>query len=112
MLIQDVTPQIKAASSLIRSSRFLTAFTSAGISVESGIPSFRGKGGLWSRYDPRMLELDYFLAHPEKSWPIIREIFYDYFGKAKPNKGHQVLARLETAGTLKTLITQSIDSVK
>jgi hypothetical protein len=84
---------LEAAARLIHSARFLTAFTGAGISVESGIPPFRGEGGLWSRYDPRMLELGYFRAYPEKSWPILREIFYDHFGKARPNKAHQVLAR-------------------
>jgi len=79
--------------------------------VESGIPPFRGEGGLWSRYDPRMLELDYFLAHPEKAWPVIREIFYDHFGKARPNRAHEVLAAWEARGLLKTLITQNIDNL-
>jgi NAD-dependent deacetylase len=102
---------IKEAASLIRSASYLTAFTGAGISVESGIPPFRGPGGLWSTYDPRMLELDYFLAHPEKSWPVIREIFYEHFGTAKPNTAHLVLARLETEGRLKCLITQNIDNL-
>jgi NAD-dependent deacetylase len=67
-----------------------------------------------------MLELDYFRAHPEKSWPVIREIFYDNFGKAKPNAAHLALTRLETAagagpdglGRLHVLITQNIDSVQ
>jgi len=86
--------------------------------VESGIPPFRGPGGLWSRYDPRMLELDYFLAHPDVAWPVIKEIFYDNFGKARPNAAHLALARLEKAGgpdgrgRLKCLITQNIDSVQ
>ncbi len=101
--------RIPSAVSLIQGARYLTAFTGAGISVESGIPPFRGDGGLWSRYDPRMLELDYFLAHPERSWPVLREIFYDHFGKARPNKAHQVLASWEQRGLLKTLITQNID---
>jgi len=82
------------------------------VSVESGIPPFRGEGGLWSKYDPRMLELNYFLAHPEKSWPILREIFYDHFGAAKPNRAHEVLAAWEARGLLKVLITQNIDSVQ
>ena len=103
---------IRDAAALIRSTRFLTAFSGAGVSVESGIPAFRGEGGLWSRYDPRMLELDYFLAHPEKAWPVIREIFYDHFGKARPNRAHEVLAAWEARGLLKTLITQNIDSVQ
>jgi len=89
-----------------------SVFTGAGISVESGIPPFRGPGGLWSKYDPRMLELDYFLTNPRKAWPVIREIFYNHFGKAKPNAAHLVLAHLEAAGLLKVLITQNIDSLQ
>jgi NAD-dependent deacetylase len=103
--------RIKEAASLIRSARYLTAFTGAGVSVESGIPPFRGEGGLWSKYDSRMLELDYFLAHPEKSWPILREIFYDHFGNARPNRAHEVLAAWEARGLLKCLITQNIDNL-
>jgi NAD-dependent deacetylase len=110
--LTDAHDAIREAARLIRQSRYLTAFTGAGISVESGIPPFRGPGGLWSKYDPRMLELDYFRAHPEKSWPILREIFYDHFGRAKPNKAHEVLAAWEAQGLLKTLITQNIDSVQ
>ena len=112
MANQDLTATIRETAALIRSASDLTAFTGAGISVESGIPPFRGPGGLWSKYDPRMLELDFFRAHPEKSWPVIREIFYDNFGKAKPNKAHEVLAAWERDGLLKTLITQNIDSVQ
>jgi NAD-dependent deacetylase len=59
-----------------------------------------------------MLELDYFLAHPETAWPVIREIFYDHFGAAKPNRAHEVLAAWEARGLLKVLITQNIDSVQ
>ena len=65
-----------AATALIRGQKYLTAFTGAGISVESGIPLFRGPGGLWGKYDPRTLEIDSFLAHPEKAWPVIRETFH------------------------------------
>ena len=96
---------------LIRGARHLTAFTGAGISVASGIPPFRGTGGLWSRYNPRLLEIGYFLSHPERSWPILKEIFYDHFGAARPNKAHEVLAAWEARGLLKTVITRNIDSV-
>jgi hypothetical protein len=58
--------EIRQAASLIRGSRFLTAFTGAGISVESGISPFRGEGGLWSRYDPRLLELVFFMSEPKR----------------------------------------------
>jgi NAD-dependent deacetylase len=118
--VSDKQSPVREAAALIRQASSLTAFTGAGVSVESGIPAFRGEGGLWSRYDPRMLELDYFLAHPETAWPILREIFYDHFGKAKPNRAHEVLAAWEARGAgpdgrgglLKTLITQNIDSVQ
>jgi NAD-dependent deacetylase len=99
------------AASILRSARYLTAFTGAGISVESGIPPFRGPGGLWGKYDPRTLELDYFLSHPAEAWPVIREIFYDNFGKAKPNAAHLALAKLEADGALKALVTQNIDNL-
>ena len=81
-------------------------------------PTHRCLGGLPSRYDPRTLELDYLRCHPEIAWPAIREIFYDNFGKAKPNTAHLALARLETAGgadglgRLQVLTTQNIDSVQ
>jgi NAD-dependent deacetylase len=110
--MQNTQLRIKEAASLIRSARYLTAFTGAGVSVESGIPPFRGEGGLWSKYDPRMLELDFFLAHPETAWPVIREIFYDHFGQARPNRAHEVLAAWEARGLLKVLITQNMDSAQ
>ena len=108
---QPVSALIRSASQFIRDARYLTAFTGAGISAESGIPPFRGPGGLWGKYDPQTLELGYFLANPAKAWPVIREIFYDNFGTARPNKAHEVLAALETAGKLKCLITQNIDNL-
>jgi len=118
----DAHEAILAAASLIRAARWLTAFTGAGISVESGIPPFRGPGGLWDKYDPRTLEIEFFLRHPEQAWPVIREIFYDNFGRAKPNRAHEVLAAWERdgwprgagsseRGFLKCLITQNIDNL-
>jgi len=88
------------------------AFTGAGISVESGIPTFRGPEGLWSRYDPQVLDLNYFHAHPLDSWKVIKEIFYDYMGsRARPNAAHRLLAALERRGVLAGVITQNIDNL-
>ena len=102
---------IKKASELIRGAKHVTAFCGAGISVESGIPPFRGENGLWSRYDPRFLELSYFIQHPEESWELIKEIFFDFFGRAKPNNAHYALARMEEAGCIQAVITQNIDNL-
>jgi len=87
MTSQDVTARIREAARLIRSARYLTTFTGAGIRAESGIPPLRGDGGLWSKDDPGMFELDYFLARPEKAWTVIREIFYDHLGKGAAQRG-------------------------
>jgi NAD-dependent SIR2 family protein deacetylase len=61
---QPIDDRIREAARIIRSARHLTAFTGAGISVDSGIPPFRGSGGLGTKYDPRLLEIRYFLERP------------------------------------------------
>jgi NAD-dependent deacetylase len=111
MATNDIKGLIRDAASCIRGARYLTAFTGAGISVESGIPPFRGPGGLWGKYDPRTLEIDYFLASPARAWPTIKEIFYDNFGAARPNSAHEALAAWEARGLLKVLVTQNIDNL-
>lgn len=102
---------ISEAVKLIQESKHTVAFTGAGISVESGIPPFRGKEGLWSKYDPQVLDINYFFSNPKESWFVIKEIFYDFFGKAKPNFAHEGLAILEKNGLLKEIITQNIDNL-
>jgi NAD-dependent deacetylase len=103
--------KIKKAAGILKKSKYTTAFTGAGISVESGIPPFRGETGLWSKYNPIVLDINYFHSNPNESWKIIKEIFYDFFGKAKPNDAHKVLSRMEQAGLLKNVITQNIDNL-
>ena len=61
------------AAQLIRNANHITAFTGAGISVESGIPPFRGKNGLWSKYDPVFLDIKYFQRNPIESWKLITQ---------------------------------------
>jgi NAD-dependent deacetylase len=103
--------KITKAAGLLNSSRFTTAYTGAGISVDSGIPPFRGNEGLWNKYDPRSLEISFFRNHPVESWSIIKEIFYDFFNEARPNKAHLVLAEMEQKGLLGRIITQNIDNL-
>jgi NAD-dependent deacetylase len=102
---------LERAKQIISQSNFLVAFTGAGISVESGIPPFRGEGGIWEKYDPHCLEISYFHRHPEKAWSAIRAIFYENFKIAQPNTAHLWLANLEKSGKLKGLITQNIDDL-
>jgi NAD-dependent deacetylase len=102
---------IKAAAKAIKKSKYTIAFTGAGISVESGIPPFRGEHGLWNKYNPEILDLGYYLDHAEECWVYIREIFYDFFADAHPNPAHLVLAEMEQKGLLKSVITQNIDNL-
>lgn len=102
---------IEKAQQILAHSKYCIAFTGAGISVESGIPPFRGEAGIWNRYNPQLLELDYFLQHPEESWKAVREIFYDFFTDAKPNAAHTGLAKLEEKGIVKAVVTQNIDNL-
>lgn len=103
--------EIRKAAAMLKKSSYTTAYTGAGISVESGIPPFRGPNGIWTKYDPSMLDIGYFLESPYESWVAIKEIFFDFFGEAKPNKAHQVLARLEQNGMIHRVITQNIDNL-
>ena len=109
--MSDLERSLEEASKIISYARHLIAFTGAGISVESGIPPFRGEDGLWSKYDPRILDLDVFYSNPGDSWVVIKEIFYDFFGSAEPNPAHLGLARLEKMGLLKCVVTQNIDNL-
>ena len=102
---------LELAAKRIKHSHYTMAFTGAGISVESGVPPFRGKDGLWNKYDPETLEINYFYKHGEECWKVIREIFYEFFGKAMPNAAHFSLAQLEKDGLLQAIVTQNIDNL-
>ncbi len=99
------------AINLIKNARRGVAFTGAGVSVESGIPPFTGKGGLWNQYDPKFIELDFFYANPKRSWEEMKKIFFGCMEEAQPNKAHKVIAALEARGGFAGVITQNIDGL-
>jgi NAD-dependent deacetylase len=99
------------ATWFIKNAKHLTVFTGAGISVESGIPPFRGESGIWDKYDPSILELSRYLYSPQEVWPVIKQLFFDFFTDAKPNEAHKVIAKWESAGIVKAVITQNIDNL-
>lgn len=108
----ELMEQIQKAATAIKNANYVMAFTGAGISVESGVPPFRGaENSVWSKYNPEILQLDYFYSHPDLVWPAIKEIFYNFMFKSeiKPNAAHIVLARMESKGMLKCIVTQNID---
>ena len=98
---------------LIVESRHMVAFTGAGISAESGIPTYRGDDGLWNKYDPaKFANIDYFYKMPEYYWNYFKDVRFPLIHKARPNDAHAALARLEQKGVLKTVITQNIDGLQ
>lgn len=103
--------KVELAAETIRNAKYAVAFTGAGISVESGIPPFRGEDGLWETHDPIFVEIEYFNQKPLQSWLKIKEVFYDKLQFAKPNIAHIMLARMEKRSFIETIITQNIDNL-
>lgn len=107
-------PLIELAKRL-RKARSALAFTGAGISAESGIPTFRGEGGLWEAYPPSRfgnlpgLAIEW-LIQPKKVARFLVEVL-EAFLQAEPNPAHIALAGLEQRGLLQGVITQNIDDL-
>jgi len=96
---------------LLAESRRAVVFTGAGISTESGIPDFRGPGGLWTRLKP--IDFQEFLASEEARQRSWRQ-WFDRGGtmrEAKPNSGHLAVAQLVADGSVAAVITQNVDNL-
>lgn len=86
-------------------------FTGAGISAESGIPTFRGKDGIWNKLKPEELaNFNAFLRNPRMVWEWYnhrKKIIHD----SKPNAGHLAIAEFEKHFDDVTVVTQNIDNL-
>lgn len=102
---------LQQAAQWIKNASYAVAFTGAGISVESGIAPFTGVGGLWNQYDPKFIEINFFLSNPARSWQEMKKIFFTDMDEAHPNTAHIVLGNMEQKGLLKGVITQNIDGL-
>jgi len=100
----------RAAKDILHSKKTI-AFTGAGISVESGIPDFRGAQGLWEKYDPEeYAHIQAFYSNPDRVWLMLKEMF-SLIMTAKPNPAHIGLAELERMGLLSSIVTQNVDGL-
>jgi NAD-dependent deacetylase len=113
-----VDDEIRRAAELLARADHAVALVGAGLSRESGIPTFRGEGGLWTRFgEPPMNQFQQFLEDPRGWW--LRRLeerarpseFTDAIARARPNPGHLALAELERMGVLKHVITQNVDNL-
>lgn len=111
MIEPDLETATDTLRAMIDASDRVVPFTGAGISTESGIPDFRSPGGLWTKTQP--IPFDQFMASGEMRDEAWRRRFAmeDYFGKAKPTRGHLALASLYRIGKAPGVITQNIDNL-
>ncbi len=103
--------QIKKAKAIIEMTSSILVLTGAGISQESGIPTFRGEDGLWRKFrSEELATLEAFQRDPKLVWE-----WYEWrrglSKEAKPNPGHYALVNLENEKPNFTLITQNIDGL-
>ena len=99
------------AAKMIEGGKRNAALTGAGMSVESGVAPFRGKGGLWEKVDPmKVAHIDNFRKDPTLYWSI-RGPFIRSLKTTKPNPGHIAMAQMERGGLLGAVITQNIDGL-
>lgn len=104
-------PLDRLAHEVRHAGRGVVALTGAGISIASGVPSFRGTGGLWERHDPaEVATIAALRRDPERVWRFLRELDAVLLA-AQPNPAHTALASLEERGLLRGVITQNVDGL-
>ena len=100
---------VSQLAAIMAQARSAVAFTGAGISAESGIPVYRGAGGLWTKFDPyKVAHIDTFRADPSQYWSHSRD---HRRTKAQPNAAHRALVELERSGRVGAIITQNTDGL-
>ncbi len=105
------TSGVMELSALLTKDRRCVVLTGSGVSAESGIPTFRGEGGLWKQHRPEELATaGAFKRDPKLVWQ-----WYnwrrDIIGKAEPNAAHRVIASMEHFFADFALITQNVDGL-
>lgn len=114
----DMQTQVAEAARVLVGARYAIALVGAGISVESGIRPFRGKGGLWTeKGEPPMDGFQRFMRDPAGGWADMLgrrgsdDEFSHSLAAAEPNPAHRAMARLEELGVLRHTISQNIDDL-
>jgi NAD-dependent deacetylase len=103
--------KLHEAAAILGSARRVAALTGAGVSAESGVPTFRGDGGFWKGYRAEDVATpEAFARDPRLVWE-----FYNYrrelLSQAQPNPAHNALVELEKEIEQFTLITQNVDGL-
>ncbi|MCE4606558.1 MAG: NAD-dependent deacylase [Desulfurococcales archaeon] len=102
---------VKMVAQWIRESSYTVVLTGAGVSAESGIPTFRGRDGLWNKYRPEELATpEAFNSNPKRVWEWYKWRM-ELIAKAQPNLAHIVLAKMQQKDTIGPIITQNVDGL-
>jgi NAD-dependent deacetylase len=116
--MDDIERAVSETARIIAGSRHVVALVGAGLSAESGIPTFRGPDGLWTRHgEPDLRDYDRFVEDPKRWWEQrisgagSTEELVRALNEAIPNEGHFALKEMEGAGFLHHIITQNIDNL-
>jgi NAD-dependent deacetylase len=106
----DTTQKIERFAQLIADSKNIVVLTGAGMSTESGIQDFRSPGtGLWNKLDPYEFgSIDSYVSNTQNMFEPLLDLGLTIF-KAKANKGHKALTKLQKMGKLEGIMTQNID---
>jgi len=110
MIEVDLDTLATEIAELIEHSKRIIVFSGAGISTESGIPDFRGPGGIWERFAPEDFTYQKFVGDAtarRKHWCLFKEFSLN----AKPNPAHLAVGRLSQLGRLDCVITQNVDNL-
>ncbi|MFC6717359.1 NAD-dependent deacetylase [Natrialbaceae archaeon GCM10025810] len=103
---------LEALADEIRRADATVAFTGAGISAPSGIPTFRDDGGVWERFEEGQFTYGRFRSDPVGFWRDRLELQRELFGgEYEPNAAHEALADLGRSGHLAAVITQNTDGL-
>ena len=118
MVTTGLERSLQDAADILRGSQHAVALVGAGLSAESGIPTYRGSGGVWTRFgEPTIDGWDLFSTDPGEWWrhaldeTAALSEFSRAIDSALPNAGHLAMAELERMGKLRHIITQNIDNL-
>jgi NAD-dependent deacetylase len=104
-------PALDQAAALLRGATRVAVLTGAGVSAESGVPTFRGGGGLWEGQPvEKVATPEAFLDDPERVWRFYEQRRRNLL-PVRPNPAHSVLARWQERFPHYTLITQNVDGL-
>jgi len=109
--MQPHSSTLNKVTEILRNAKHAVVLTGAGISAESGIPTFRGKDGLWNRYRPEELATpEAFTRDPKLVWEWYAWRMGIIFS-ARPSGAHRTIAEMEKNEIIKAVITQNVDDL-